>query len=178
MLRSGSAARLSARRRSGRHQGTRLSTRRASALAGVLIAAALFAVLSTGSLSTAFQGPAHPWATPSSASPGAAPRVETTSASMEPTGPAVTHPATSGRSQSASICRAYYGSYKRTDSLTSWATLLSLWEQLTKLASTGDVYQVYLYCAPYMRDLLAGVTPGNAPTPLDDPTPSGSSPGN
>src|ERR1700749_1363157 len=102
--------------RDGAPEGTRASTRRASALAGVLIAAALFAVLSTGSLSTAFQGPAHPWATPSSASPGAAPRVHTPSASMDPAGPALTPPATSGRSQSASICRAYYGSYKRTDS--------------------------------------------------------------
>lgn len=178
VLQSGPAGRLSARRRRGRHQGTRLSTRRGSALAGGLIAAALFAVLSTGSLSTAFQGSAHPLPTPSSASPGAAPRVETTSASMEPTGPAVTHHATPGRSQLASICRAYYSSYKAPESSTGSATRLSLWEQLTKLAGTGDQHQVSLYCAPYVRDLVAGVTSGNASTPPNDPAPSSSSLGN
>jgi hypothetical protein len=160
-LPAGSRARPG-RRRPARHR-VRPARRHLLLRPAVLSAAAataviVVAVMITGNFAGPLRAIAH-MASPSAGasfpknSPGhsAAPRAETTSAGLEPTASASTESAQSVLSTS---CRAYYSYYRHPEGPSSWATRQSLWEQLTKLAGTDDPFQVYQYCAPYVRDLL------------------------
>jgi hypothetical protein len=151
--------------RPARRRALRRAVLRPAALLGAVAAAVIvFAVLVTGNFVGPFRDIAH-MASPSARTPSAtgstghsaAPRVETSSAGLEPTAsPSVLHPTASAQSPSQT-CRAYYSYYKHPEGLSYWATEQSLWDQLTKLAGTRNWFKVSQYCAPYVKDLFPGV---------------------
>jgi hypothetical protein len=155
-LPAGSRARPGRRRARHRVRPARrhLLLRPAVLSAVAATAVIVVAVLVTGNFVGSLRGIAH-MASPSAGASfpkgppahSAAPRVEISSAGLEPTASASTP------SVLSSSCRAYYSYYRHPDRLSSWATRLSLWEQLTKLAGTDNPFQVYEYCAQYVQDL-------------------------
>ena len=152
------------------------------AVLSVVAAAAVIvvAVLVTGDFAGPLRDIAH-MASPSagasfpkgSTGHSAAPRVETTSAGLEPTAPpSATHSTASAQSVLSNSCQAFYSYYKHPEGLSYWATQLSLWDQLTKLTGTDDWFKVYQYCAPYVKGLFPGVPAagqGQAPRRLCTP---------
>ena len=154
--------------RPARRHPLRRAILRPAVLSAVAAAAVIVvAVLVTGNFAGPLRDIAH-MASPSagasfpkgSTGHSAAPRVETTSAGLEPTAaPSVAHSTASAQSLSQT-CRAYYTSLVHPEGLSAWATRLSLLQQLTKLARTDNRLQVYQYCAPYVKDLFPAETPG------------------
>jgi hypothetical protein len=175
-------------RQSARHRvrpARRHPPRRAILRPAVLSAVAAAAVIVVAVLVTGnFGGPLRVIAHRASPSAGAsfpkgstghsaAPRVETSSAGLEPTAnPSVAHSTAPAQSPSQ-ICRAYYTSLVRPQGPSAWATRLTLLQQLTKLARTDNPVQVYQYCARYGQDLFPAETPGAGP----DQAPAHSRPG-
>jgi hypothetical protein len=150
-------------RRARRHPLRRAALRPAvlSAVAGAAVI--VVAVLITGNLTGSLRGIAHVASSSAGASfskppPGhsTAPRVETTSAGLEPT-------ASPSAQSVLSSCRAYYSYYKHPEGPSSWATRQLLWEQLTELTGTHDPFQVYQDCAPYVQGLLHADAPAAGP---------------
>jgi hypothetical protein len=134
------------------------------ALLSAFAAAAVIvlAVLVTGNFAAPFRDIAH-MASPSagtrssasSTGHSSAPRVETTSAGLETTPPpSAASSAAQAQPAPSEICRAYYSYYRHPQGLSAWATEESLWEQLTKLARSGNWFEVYQYCLPYVKDLF------------------------
>jgi hypothetical protein len=157
--------------RPARRRALRRAVLRPAALSGAVAAAVIvFAVLVTGNFVGPFRGIAH-MASPSPRTPSAtgstghsaAPRVETTSAGLEPTAPPSAPHSTAPAQSPSQTCRAYYTSLVRPQGPSAWATRLTLLQQLTKLASTDNPFQVYQYCARYVQDLFPAKTPGAGP---------------
>jgi hypothetical protein len=167
--------------RPARRHPLRRAILRPAVLSAVAAAAVIvLAVLVTGN----FAGPLRDIAHMASPSAGAsfpkgstghsvAPRVETTSAGLEPTAPtSVANSTASAQSVLSNSCRAYYSYYKHPEGLSYWATKQSLWDQLTKLVGTDSWFQVYRDCAPYVRGLFP-----DAPGAGHDQAPAHSGPG-
>ena len=154
--------------RPARRHLLRRAVLRPAVLSAVAAAAVIVvAVLVTGNFAGPLRAIAH-MASPSagasfpkgSTGHSAAPRVEATSVGLEPTAaPSVAHSTASAQSALSSSCRAYYSYFKHPEGLSSWATQLSLWDQLTKLVGTDNWLKVYQDCAPYVKDLFPGRIP-------------------
>ena len=129
------------------------------------------AVLVTGNFVGPFRDIAH-MASPSARTPSAtgstghsaAPQVETTSAGLETTAPTSVAHSTAPAQSPSQTCRAYYTSLVRPQGPSAWATRLTLLQQLTKLAGTDNPFQVYQYCAPYVKGLFPADS-GGGPGP-------------
>jgi hypothetical protein len=80
-------------------------------------------------------------ATPSDSHTAVAP-----SSSPSPTSSASPPPSASG------LCQSYFGYFTHPESEDSWATEMSLYWRLTKLARSSDPSQVFRYCSPYLGD--------------------------
>jgi hypothetical protein len=160
------------RARPARRHLLRRAVLRPAVLSAVAAAAVIVvAVLVTGNFAGPLRAIAH-MASPSAvasfpkSSTGhpAAPREEATSAGRETTAPpSVAQSAASAQSVLSSSCRAYYSYFKHPEGLSSWATQLSLWDQLTRLTGTDNWLKVYEYCAPYVKDLFPVEIPAAAP---------------
>ena len=156
--------------RPARRHLLRRAIMRPAVLSAVAAAAVIVvAVLVTGNFAGPLRDIAH-MASPSagasfpkgSTGHSAAPRVEATSAGLETTAaPSVAHSTASAQS-AQQTCRAYYSYFKHPEGLSSWATQLSLWDQLTKLVGTHNWLEVYQDCAPYVKDLFPAGTPAAA----------------
>ena len=168
--------------RPGRRHPIRRAALRPAALLGAAAAAVIvLAVLVTGNFAAPFRDIAH-MASPSagirsstgSTGHSSAPRVETTSAGLEPTGQSsVTHSAAPAQPTPSETCRAYYSYYRHPEGLSAWATEESLWEQLTKLAHSESWFKVYQYCFPYVKDLFPyAPAAGENQSPLGPPHPA------
>jgi hypothetical protein len=169
------------RGRPGRRGALRRAVLRPAVLSGVVAAAVIvFAVLVTGNFIGPFRDIAH-MARPSARTPSAtgstghstAPRVETSSAGLETTAPPPATHSTAPAQSPSQACRAYYTSLVRPQGPSAWAARPPLWQQLTRLARTDNPFQVYLYCARYVKDLFPVGTPGEGP----DQAPAHAGPG-
>ena len=127
----------------------------------------VLAVVLTGNFAGPFRDIAH-MASPSagvssaagSTGHSSAPRVEASSAGLEPTGdPSVIHSTGPAQPAPSEVCRAYYTGLRHPEGLSAWATQESLWEQLTKLARSVNWLKVYQYCFPYVKDLFPSMAP-------------------
>ena len=157
--------------RPARRHLLRRAVLRPAVLSAVAAAAVLVvAVLVTGNFAGPLRAIAH-IASPSagasfpkgSTGHSAAPRVEATSAGLEPTtAPSVAQSTALVQSVLSNSCRAYYSYYQHPEGLSSWVTELSLWDQLTKLVGTRDWLKVYQDCVPYVKDLFPGRIPAAA----------------
>lgn len=132
---------------------------RAGTLVSVAAAAAfVLAMVFTGN----FSGPIHRLAnlarTPAatgSASQSSSPRVDSPSATRQPTAlPSAAHPAAPAQSSASGTCRAYYSYFLHPAPPSGWAAEIRLWDQLTRLAGHRNWFQMYNFCAPYMTDLF------------------------
>jgi hypothetical protein len=145
--------------RPARQHPPRRATLRSAVLSAVAAAAVIVgAVLVTGNFAGPFRVIAH-MASPSagarssasSAGHSAAPRVETSSAGLEPTAASpVTYSAGPAQPTPSEICQAYYTALKDPGP-SPWATEQTLWGQLTKLAHSDNAFKVYRYCLPYVK---------------------------
>jgi hypothetical protein len=164
--------------RPARRHLLRRAVLRPAVLSAVAAAAVIVvAVLVTGNFAGPLRAIAH-MASPSagasfpkgSTGHSAAPGVETTSAGHETTAaPSATHSTAPALSPSQA-CRAYYTSLVRPQGPSAWATRPTLLQQLTELARTDNLAQVYQYCARY---LFPAETPGVGP----DQAPAHTGPG-
>jgi hypothetical protein len=163
-----------------RHPLRRAILRPAALFGAVAAAVIVFAVLVTGNFVGPFRDIAH-MASPSARTPSAtgstghsaAPGVETSSAGHETTAPpSATHSSAPAQSPSQT-CRAYYSNLVHPQGPSAWATWPTLLQQLTKLASTDNLAQVYRYCARYLQNLFPVETPGAGP----DQAPAHTGPG-
>jgi hypothetical protein len=154
--------------RPARRHLLRRAVLRPAVLSAVAAAAVIVvAVLVTGNFAGPLRAIAH-MASPSagaslrkgSTGHSAAPRVEASSAGLETTSPPlVAHSTAPAQSELSDGCRSYYSYFKHPEGLSSWATQLSLWERLTKLAGTDNWLKVLQDCAPYVKDLFPGGIP-------------------
>jgi hypothetical protein len=178
-----------ARPRSARRQARRPASGRTGALMALAAAAAVVvAVVFTGNLPGPIERLAHmahlPTATPSaagSAGHSAPPKVEATSATVEPTShPADTHSAATAQPGASSACRTFYSYFTHLVPPAESSAEKSQWEQLTKLAGSQDPRRVYQYCAQYVSQLFPHGIPemGQFPAGTGNTGPGSTGPGN
>ncbi|MGH3269930.1 MAG: hypothetical protein ACRDN1_12890, partial [Trebonia sp.] len=160
--------------RPARRHPLRRAILRPAVLSAVAAAAVIVvAVLVTGNFAGPLRDIAHMASPSADASPSKgpaghspAPRVKTSSAGREPTAPtSVAHSTAPAQPTPSEICRAYT-SLVRPQGPSARATRPTLLQQLTELARTDNLVQVYRYCARYL-------TPGAGP----DQAPAHSGPG-